>query len=401
MWHAERLSKLPPYLFVEIDRKKRAAIEAGRDVIDFGVGDPDQPTHKFIVDRMAEAIRTPSNHRYALGVGSIAFRKAVAGFFAKRFGVELDPGSEIVALLGSKEAIGHLPTAVVNPGETVLVPEPGYPVYTAGTIFAGGKCHYMPLLESNRWLPRLDDIPAEVRRAAKLMYLNYPNNPTAACAPRRFFEEAVAFAREYGILIAQDAAYSEVYFDQKVKPASVLEIPGAKDIAIELHSLSKTFNMTGWRIGFAVGNKEALAALAKVKSNCDSGVFGALQEAAITALEGVNRPEIQEQLRSYQRRRDILVPALQQAGWSIHSPQATFYVWARPAISRRGGSVGGVSAATCDSMAVASRILEEANVVVIPGIGFGLSGEGYIRFALTVDEARTQEAAARLTSLSW
>jgi LL-diaminopimelate aminotransferase len=388
MWHAERLSQLPPYLFVEIDRKKRVAIEAGRDVIDFGVGDPDQPTHKFIVDRMAEAIRTPSNHRYALGVGSIGFRKTVTAFFTKRFGVALDPNSEIIALLGSKEAIGHLPTGVINPSDIVLVPEPGYPVYTAGTIFAGGKCHYMPLSEKNGWLPRLDAIPAEVRRAARLMYLNYPNNPTAACAPRAFFEEAVAFAREYGILIAQDAAYSEVYFDEKVRPASILEIPGAKDIAIELHSLSKTFNMTGWRVGFAVGNKDALAALAKVKSNCDSGVFGAVQEAAIAALEGVSRPEIGAQLMSYQRRRDILVPALQKAGWSIQSPQATFYVWGRPP---KAG----------DSMATASRILEDANVVVIPGIGFGPSGEGYIRFALTVDESRTEEAARRLMKLTW
>ncbi len=388
MWQAERLSQLPPYLFVEIDRKKREAIAAGRDVIDFGVGDPDQPTPRFLVDRMAEAIRKPANHRYAFGAGSLDFRRTVAEFFHRRFGVRLDPNGEIVALLGSKEGIAHLPTAVVNPGETVLVPEPGYPVYVGGTIFAGGTCHTMPLTESNGWLPVLEDIPKEVRRRAKLMYLNYPNNPTGACAPLSFFERAVAFAREHRILIAQDAAYSELYFDRDDPPPSVLQVDGAKEVAIEMHSLSKTFNMTGWRVAFAVGNREALAALAKVKSNADSGVFGAIQETAIEALNGLDRAEITGQFESYRRRRDVIVAGLREAGWSVTAPRATFYVWAR-------------CPAGHDSMSVASRLLDEADVVVVPGAGFGPCGEGYVRLAMTVDEDRTREAARRIARMSW
>ncbi len=390
-WRAHRLGELPPYLFVEIDRKKREAIEAGRDVIDFGVGDPDQPTPAFIVERMAKAIRTPANHRYALGVGSIEFRGVVADFFARRFNVKLDPKTEIIALLGSKEGLGHLPTAVVNPGETVLIPDPGYPVYTGGTIFAGGKCHIMPLREQNDWLPVLGDIPAEVYRGAKLMFLNYPNNPTAACAPLSFFEEAVALARKHNFLIAQDAAYSEVFFDPDHPPPSILQAEGAKDVAIEFHSLSKTFNMTGWRVGFAVGNADALAALAKVKNNMDSGVFGAVQEAGIEALGGIRRPDIVSHIGpdgTYRRRRDVLVEGLRPAGWSVASPQATFYVWARCPCG-------------LDSMTVASRVLEKADVVVIPGLGFGQYGEGYVRFALTVDVARTREAVSRIAQMAW
>jgi LL-diaminopimelate aminotransferase len=376
---------------VEIDRKKREAIAAGRDVIDFGVGDPDQPTPSFIVDRMADAIRRPGNHRYSLGMGGIEFRTAVADFFVRRFGVKLDPKTEVVTLLGSKEGIGHLPTAVVNPGEMVLIPDPGYPVYTGGTIFAGGKCHTMPLRESNGWLPVLSDIPTEVCRSAKLMFLNYPNNPTAACAPLTFFEEAVAFARKHNFLIAQDAAYSEVFFDSAHPPPSILQVEGAKGVAVEFHSLSKTFNMTGWRLGFAVGNAEALAALAKVKNNMDSGVFGAVQEAGVEALGGICRAELVTHIGpdgTYRRRRDVLVAGLREAGWSVAAPQATFYVWAK--------CPGGL-----DSMTVASRILDKADVVVIPGVGFGQCGEGYVRFALTVDETRTREAVSRIARLQW
>ena len=429
MWQADRLSQLPPYLFVQIDRDKRAALAAGRDVIDFGIGDPDQPTPEFIVDRMAGAIRDPSNHQYALGVGSVEFRTSVAEFFEKRFGVSLDPDQEIISLLGSKEGIAHLPIAVVNPGETVLIPEPGYPVYVGGTIFAGGRCHAMPLLESNGWLPDLAAIPADVCRSAKLMYLNYPNNPTAACAPLSFFERAVAFARKHHLLIAQDAAYSELFFDPNVKPPSILQVDGARDVAIELHSFSKSFNMTGWRIAFAVGNAEALASLAKVKNNVDSGAFAAVQCAAVAALRGIDRPEIKSQIDSYRRRRDILVAGLNEGGWSVTPPQATFYVWAKcpsglkhSPTSRCGTPLSSPlgNPSTCgaprglkpgarethtgnapDSMAVASRILDEADVVVIPGAGFGPAGEGYVRFALTVDESRTAEAVRRIVQLSW
>lgn len=385
-YRADRLSGLPPYLFVEIDRKKRRAIEAGRDVIDFGVGDPDGPTPVFIVDRMAEAIRDPANHSYPAGIGMREFRQAAARFFLRRFGVELDPHTEVIALLGSKEGIGHLPTAVVNPGDTVLVPEPGYPVYASGAIFAGGKCHTMPLSEANGWLPALDEIPLDIRRSSTLMWLNYPNNPTAGVAPLAFFEEAVAFGRRYNILIAQDAAYSEVYFGHK--PPSILQVDGAKDIAIEFHSLSKTFNMTGWRIAFAVGHRGVLAALAEVKGNLDSGVFQAIQHAGVTALDGIDHSEVRRQVDVYRRRRDVLVAGLREAGWRIKEPQATFYIWAN-------------CPAGYDSMTVASRMLDEAGVVVIPGVGFGSHGEGYVRFALTITEERTREAVRRLAKLSW
>ena len=373
-------------MFVKIDQMKREAIAAGRDVIDFGVGDPDLPTHPFIVERMSEAIRRPENHRYALGRGATAFRRAASTFFQRRFGVALDPAREVLAIIGSKEAIGHLPTAVINPGEIVLIPEPGYPVYASGTIFAGGACHYMPLQAEHGWLPRLSDIPTDVSRCAKLMYLNYPNNPTGACAPLSFFEEAVAFAKAFDLLIVHDAAYSEMYFADP--PPSLLQVSGAKDIAIELHSLSKTFNMTGWRIGFAVGNADAITALARVKSNVDSGVFGAVQEAGVAAIEGIDRPEIKQQIETYRHRRDLLVDGLSAAGWTVEPPQATFYLFVR-------------CPSTGDSMHAATRILEECDVVVIPGIGFGPSAEGYVRFSLTVPEERTLEAVERIKTLTW
>jgi LL-diaminopimelate aminotransferase len=385
-WRADRLDQLPPYLFVEIDRKKREARQAGRDVIDLGVGDPDQPTPSFIVERMAEALTHPENHRYALGIGSPDFRRAVAAFFQGRFGVSVDPDREVVALLGSKEGIGHLPTAVVNPGQTVLVPSPGYPVYTSGSIFAGAKVHRMPLSERNGWLPVLEDIPVAILRQSRLMFLNYPNNPTAACADLAFFERAVAFARRHGLLIAQDAAYTELHMG--APPPSILQVPGAADVAIELHSLSKTFNMTGWRVGFAVGNADALASLAAVKSNLDSGVFGAIQAAAAEAIQHTDHVEVRALLDMYRRRRDALVSGLREGGWSVAEPQATFYVW----VACPGGR---------DSLSVARRILEEQSVVVIPGIGFGAEGEGYVRMALTVEKSRLAEAARRIAAIRW
>lgn len=386
MWRAKRLEGLPPYLFVEIDRRKQAAREAGRDLIDFGIGDPDQPTPDFIVQCMAQAIRNPATHRYASTPGTSEFRKAGARFIGKRFGVDLDPECEVLSLLGSKEGIGHLPTALVNPGETVLVPDPAYPVYASGVTLAGGTCHTMALHEERGWLPALDEIPTDVARNAKLMYLNYPNNPTGACAPLHFLERAVAFAREYNLLIAHDAAYSEVYFADP--PPSILQVEHARDVCIEFHSLSKTFNMTGWRVAFVVGNRDALSSLGAVKANLDSGIFEAIQIAGIEALRNVDHPAVQAQVETYRRRRDILVPGLRTAGFSVATPQATFYVWA--------GCPGGL-----DSMTVASRLLDEADIVAIPGIGFGPAGEGYVRFTLTVNEERTREAVRRMTHLEW
>lgn len=383
---AARLGKLPPYLFAEIDRRKREAIAAGRDVIDFGVGDPDLPTHPFIVERLASAARNPAHHRYASSAGSETFRAGVAHFFQRRFGVTLDPNREVLALLGTKEGIGHLPLAVVNPGDVVLIPEPGYPVYTSGTHFAEGVCHVMPLRADQQWLPDLDAIPSEIRRVAKLMFLNYPNNPTGACAPRSFLEESVAFAREYGILLAQDAAYSEVFFEEA--PPSVLEIDGAREVCIEFHSLSKTFNMTGWRAGFAVGQPAALASLLKVKNNLDSGIFGAIQEAAGEALDRYDDPSVRQQIATYRRRRDTLIEGLRAAGWRVDSPGAAFYVWVKCPPGH-------------DSISTATRILNDADVVVVPGLGFGPAGEGYVRFALTVPEERARVALERIHRLRW
>ncbi len=383
---ADRLKVLPPYLFVEIDRRKREAVDAGRDVIDFGVGDPERPTHDFIIDAAAAALRKPAHHRYPLGIGMAEFRVAVARFFDQRYGVKLDPKREIGALIGSKEGLGHLTLAIVNPGDFALIPDPAYPVYLSGTYFAGGQPHFMPLLEENDFLPDLDAIPAEVANAAAIMFLNYPNNPTGATATRAFFERAVDFARRHDLLLVQDAAYCETFYTDP--PPSILQVPGASDVAIELHSLSKTFNMTGWRVGFAVGNSDALSALAKIKANFDSGVFGAVQEAAIAALDGANRPELRASRDMYRERCGVMAAGLRDMGLRVKEPAATFYIWA--------GLPDGI-----DSMTAATRVLDQADVVCVPGVGFGESGEGFIRFAMTVDMERVKEALRRLQKVKW
>ncbi len=383
---SKRLQALPPYLFIEIDRKKREAIAAGMDVINLGVGDPDQPTPEFIRDRMKTAVDDPRNHRYPFDEGVPEFRQQAATFMEQRFGTPVDWQSELITLIGSKEGIGHLPVAVVNPGDPVLVPQPGYPVYQAASILAGGEPVHMPLTEDNGWLPDLSAIPTDVAKRASLMFLNYPNNPTAACATIEFFTEAVEFAKSHDIVIAQDEAYSELYFDQR--PISILQAPGAKDVAIEFHSLSKTFNMTGWRIGWAVGNPDIVSALAKVKGNMDSGQFNAIQQAGQEALTHVDHVEVKGFLDVYRERRDVLVDGLSKIGFGVNKPEATFYVWSR--------CPNGLK-----SMDVATRALEEASVVLIPGIGFGEPGEGYVRAALTVDTDRLTEAVNRLSTVDW
>jgi len=383
-WRANRLGELPPYLFLEIDRRKREAIAAGRDVIDFGVGDPDKPTPRFVVDRMAEAIRDPANHTYPFGVGVPEFRQATCEFFQRRFGVRLDPQRELVVLIGSKEGLAHLPLAVVDPGQTVLVPQPGYPAYQAAAVFAGARPYHLDLRADRGWLPDLEAIPADVRASARLMYLNYPNNPTGALAPLSFFEDAVAFARENGILIAQDAAYSELYFGEA--PPSILQVPGAGDLAVEFHSLSKTFNMTGWRLAYAVGNASALAALAAVKSNVDSGQFNAIQWAGQEAISHPDHVEVRAMLDVYRTRRDMVVEALGAMGIAVAPPQATFYLWAP--------CPEGYS-----SMDFATRLLDEADVVIVPGAGFGQPGEGYFRMSLTVPTERIREALDRMVKV--
>ncbi|HUS59392.1 MAG TPA: LL-diaminopimelate aminotransferase [Planctomycetota bacterium] len=382
---ATRLKKLPPYLFAEIDRKKKAAIQAGRDVINLGVGDPDQPTPDFIIEALNEAARDPRNHQYALDEGSPKLRKTIAEWYHKRFGVSLDPVSEILPLIGSKEGIAHLPLAVVNPGDICLVPEPCYPPYRSGTIFAGGVPVYMDLTPETGFLPTLEAIDPRAADAAKLIYVNYPNNPTAAVAGLDFYQRLVAFAKKHDILVCSDLAYSEMYYEEKTH--SALEVPGAKDVVIEMHSLSKTFNMTGWRVGFAVGNKAAIAALAQVKSNADSGIFGAIQDAAVAALCDESG-FVRDQVEMYRRRRDALVDGLCGLGWNVSRPPATFYVWFPV-------PKGYTSEQFCTAM------LEKADIVMTPGNGFGRPGEGFARAALTVPEKRIAEAVERIRKLTF
>jgi LL-diaminopimelate aminotransferase len=383
---AARLEALPPYLFIEIDRKRHEVVAAGKDVIDLGVGDPDRPTPGFLVEAMAEAVRNPRYHRYPYDAGAPEFKREVAAWFGRRFGVALDPSSEILTLIGSKEGLGHLPLAWVNPRDVVLTPDPGYPVYRSATIFAGGEPYAMPLTESRGWLPDLDAIPADVLRRARLMFLNYPNNPTGAQADLSFFERCVGLAKRHGFVVVQDAAYTELCFE---RPApSILQVQGAKDCCVELHSLSKTFNMTGWRLGFAVGNREVLAALAKVKGNVDSGQFLAIQEVGALAYRRFDESGMEERRSMYRERRDGLVKRLRSAGFRATPPPATFYVFA--------GCPEGY-----DSMRCATRMLEEAAVVAVPGVGFGPAGEGYVRFALCAEQGRLEEAGRRLAKIRW
>ncbi len=378
---AERLKQLPPYLFAEIDKRKRELVAKGKDVVDLGVGDPDLPTPSFIIDALAEAARDPRNHRYALDAGMPEFRESIRKWFQKRFNVSLDPQKEVLPLIGSKEGIAHFPLAVLNPGEISLIPDPCYPPYKSGTWFAGGIPHLMPLLEPNNFLPDLGAIVPEVLKKAKILYLNYPNNPTSAIASKIFFKEAVEFAHKHHLIIVQDAAYSEISFDGEKAP-TILEIDGAKEVAIEFHSLSKTFNMTGWRVGFAAGNPELIALLAKVKSNVDSGVFQAIQLAAKKALEEGHAAH-QEILKIYQKRRDLFIGGLEKLGWDVKAPKATFYCWlpVPPGYT---------------SAELTIKFLEEMNVVVTPGNGFGPNGEGYFRVSLTVPEVRLEEALRRI-----
>ena len=381
-----RIEALPPYLFAELDRKKQEVRARVVDIIDLGVGDPDRPTPKFIVNRLKREAEIPSNHQYPSYEGLPQFREAAATWYRRRFGVSLDPSSEVVALIGSKEGIAHFPLAFVNPGDTVLVPDPGYPVYHIATMFAGGRSHFLPLRRENGFLPDLDAIPRSVLAKAKILFLNYPNNPTSAVADRKFYRRVLGFAEEHGLIVAHDVAYTEIYFDGK-KPMSILELPGAKKRCIEFHSLSKTYNMTGWRIGFAVGNAELVAGTGKVKTNVDSGVFQAVQGAGIAAL--TSSDEVTDAIRrTYQDRRDILVPGLRALGLDPVEPGGTFYVWIPV-------PKGYTSASFC------AHLLERAGIVTTPGSGFGKSGEGYIRIALTKEKVRLREALTRMRKVGF
>ncbi len=381
---AQRLTALPPYLFAELDRRKTALRAKGVDIIDLGVGDPDLPTPKRIVERMREAVLDSRSHRYPSYEGMREFREAVSRWYEKRFGVRLEPDGEVLTLIGSKEGIAHIPLAFINPGAYSLVPSPGYPVYHAGTVFAGGKSFFLPLVEERGFLPDLGQIPPEVAEAATLLFINYPNNPTAAVADAEFFAEVVEFARRYCLIVCHDAAYSELSYDG-YSPPSFLEVDGAKEVGVEFHSLSKTYNMTGWRLGFAVGNREVLAGLGKTKTNIDSGVFQVIQWAGIEALEG-DQSDVEQMRAIYQGRRDVMVQGLRAVGLEVTPPKATFYLWVKVPPGH-------------DSVSFASLVLNETGVVLTPGSGFGEAGEGYVRLALTVPEARLEEAAQRLQGI--
>ncbi|MDI6865270.1 MULTISPECIES: LL-diaminopimelate aminotransferase [Thermodesulfovibrio] len=380
--YAERIRTLPPYLFAAIDQMKREALLKGADLIDLSIGDPDIPTPSHIVDAMKKAVEKSEHHRYPSYEGMLSYRKAVADWYKERFNVELDPEKEVISLIGSKEGIGHIPLAFIDPGDIVLVPSPGYPVYPVGTKFAGGIPYFMPLKEDNGFLPDIDSIPEDVCKKAKLMFINYPNNPTSACAGTDFYKKIIEFANKYNIIVCHDAAYSEVYYEEK--PISFMQIDGAKDVGIEFHSLSKTYNMTGWRIGFAVGNKDILAGLGKVKTNLDSGVFQAIQEASIVALK--TEDTVLKQIRNvYRERRDILYEGLKNAGFALKKPAATFYLW--------------VKVPNGKSIDFVAKLLKEAEVLCTPGVGFGEHGEGYIRFALTQSKEKIKEAVERIRRL--
>lgn len=383
---SQRLQALPPFLFDEIDRKKRERIAAGADVINLGVGDPDKATPEFIVEEMNRAMRTLVNQQYpAVGGGLKAFREAAAEFMLKRFGVKVDPVRHIVALLGSKDGIAHLPWAVTNPGDLVLVPDPAYPVYNIGAILAGCRVQKLPVSRETGWKPRADAMVD----GAKLLWVNYPSNPTAATADVRFYESMLEWAAPRGTIVASDLAYSELYFEEK--PASLWQA-GNADIettkAIEFHSLSKTFNMTGWRIGFAVGHAGVAGALQDIKSNVDSGTFNAIQAAGALALKRYDDPAVGEMRKIYRERRDAAVKGLREAGCEVDSPTAGFFVWAR--------CPGGM-----DSMKFGAALLEKADVVVVPGAGFSERGKEWFRVALTVETPRVVEAVNRIKKIKW
>jgi LL-diaminopimelate aminotransferase len=378
---AKRIADLPPYLFAEIDAKKNEMRAKGVDIIDLSVGDPDIPTPPHIVEALKRAAEDPQNHRYPSYEGLLSFREAVSDWYKKRFGVELDPRTEVVALIGSKEGIAHTPLAFIDPGDIGLYTDPGYPVYPTSISFAGGVPYAVPLFKENGFLPDLGAIPEEIARKAKIMFVNYPNNPTAAVAGAEFYKELVDFAVKYNILICHDAAYTEIAYEG-YKPSSFLEYDGAREVGIEFHSLSKTFDMTGWRIGFAVGNKKAIGGLGKIKTNIDSGAFQAVQIAGTEALKNYETG-LADRIKIFQERRDIFCRGLDEAGLSYSKPMATFYVWF--------GVPAGLS-----SKDFSAKLLTETGIVVTPGTGFGKYGEGYARVSTTFNTKRIAEAVERL-----
>jgi LL-diaminopimelate aminotransferase len=378
---ARRIAELPPYLFAEMDRKIAAAESRGADIISFGIGDPDLPTPPHVVEALMEGVRDPGTHRYPSYVGMPELRAAVASWYGRRFGVDLDPDTQVLPLVGSKEGIFHLPVAFLDPGDIALVPDPAYPVYETGTILAGGDPVTVPLRAENNFTPDLAAIPEQVVGRARVLWLNYPNNPTAACVDAEFLGRAVAFCRDHGLLLCHDAAYTEITFDDYVAP-SVLEVEGAMEYAIEFHSLSKTYNMTGWRIGWVAGAPDAVEALKRLKTNIDSGVFGAVQRAGIAALEGP-QDHLRATVERYRHRRDLLCDALKSMGVDVKPPAGSIYVWAPVP-----------DGYTSENFT--EFLLEEAAIVVAPGTGYGTAGRGFVRLSLTVPDERLEEGVERL-----
>jgi len=380
---AKRIEKLPPYLFVGISKKIAEKRAQGIDVISLGIGDPDLPTPLHIIDRLCHAAREPQNHRYPESEGLPEFRRAVATWYKKRFDVKLDPDKEVVSLIGAKDGVAHISLCLIDPGDIALVPDPGYPVYARGTMFCGGESYYMPLREENGFLPDLNGIPAKIAKKAKVLWINYPNNPTGAVAELDFFERVVSFAKKYDIAVCHDAPYTEVAFDG-YKPVSFLQAKGAMDAGIEFHSLSKTYNMTGWRVGMAVGNAGIIDGLKRIKSNIDSGIPQAIQHAAIEALNG-SQQCVADNMAIYQRRRDKVIETLSKIGIKATTPRAGLYIWARVPDGYT-------------SVSFATKWLDDIAVVVVPGVGYGRNGEGYIRISLTVPDKRLDEALSRMAS---
>lgn len=385
MRFSQRTEKLPPYLFVQISKKITEKKAKGEDVISFGIGDPDIPTPSHVVDRLVKASTDAANHRYPETEGLPELRKAISEWYEERFGVRLDPGKQVLPLIGSKEGIGHIALCFIDPGDVALVPDPAYPVYAAGTMFAGGESYFLPLKEENGFLPDLDAVPVSVLNKTKILWINYPNNPTGAIAEMDFFERVVRFGEKHGLCICHDGPYSEVAYDG-YKPVSFMEAPRAIEVGVEFHSLSKTYNMTGWRIGMAVGNPRVIDALMRIKSNLDSGVPQAIQHAAIAALRG-SQECIREHNAIYQKRRDLLLNAITSIGLRARTPKAGLYVWARVPDGYT-------------SVDFTARLLDEAGVVVTPGTGYGKAGEGYVRFSLTLQDDRFMEGIRRITAFS-
>ncbi len=381
---AKRIKNLPPYLFVDINRRIAEKRAMGEDIISFAIGDPDIPTPTHIIESLCQAAHDPVNHHYPETNGLPELRKAIAEWYERRFGVILDPDKEVLPLIGSKEGIGHIALCFIEPGDLALIPDPGYPVYSMSTIIAGGEPYFMPLKEENEFLPDFNTIPDEIASKAKLMWLNYPNNPTGATADTDFFKRAVQFSQKHSLAVCHDAPYTEVYFNG-YKPPSFLQTPGAKEVGVEFHSLSKTYHMTGWRIGMAVGNANMINALFRIKSNLDSGIPQAIQQSAIEALRG-SQDHIIEHNAILQRRRDKLVAVLGKIGIEARTPKATFYIWARVP---KGYT----------SIDFTKKLIDEIGIAVTPGIGYGKEGDGYIRFSLTLTDSRLEEGINRL--LAW